>query len=58
MLKPYAACLPVMLDDGDYDLWLTGSPDAAAKLLKPFPANQMHVAMEGGKSDDMRQVVG
>ena len=49
--------MPVILDNGDYDTWLTGSPDNAAKLLKPFPADQMHIAMEGGKSDDMRQAV-
>lgn len=49
--------MPVMLDSDDYDTWLIGSPDNAAKLLKPFAADQMQIAMEGGKSDDMRQVV-
>jgi hypothetical protein len=44
----------VILDAGDYDTWLSGSPEAG--LLKTHPADQMHIAMEGGKSDDMRQV--
>ncbi|MGB5212709.1 MAG: SOS response-associated peptidase [Anderseniella sp.] len=49
--------MPVILDPSDYDTWLIGSPDSAAGLLKPYPADGMHIAMEGGKSDDMKQVV-
>ena len=49
--------MPVILDDADYDTWLTGTPDEAAGLLKPFPSDQMHTAMEGGKTDDMGRAV-
>ncbi|NNJ74319.1 MAG: hypothetical protein HKP56_04105 [Anderseniella sp.] len=43
--------MPVILAPVDYHEWLTGSPDEAAELLKPFSAERMNIAMEGGKSD-------
>ena len=43
--------MPVILDPNNYDTWLTGTPDGAAGLLKPFPAERMHVVMEVGKVD-------
>jgi len=52
--NPSAMCIIFFIPVGDNVL---GLPDAAAKLLQPFPADQMHIAMEGGKSDDMGQVV-
>ncbi len=52
VVKPiHPARMPVILDLASYDTWLTGSPDEAATLLKPFPAARMHIAMEGGKAD-------
>lgn len=39
--------MPVILDPDDYDAWLNGTPDAAAKLLKPFPAEQMQIVKSG-----------
>lgn len=48
--------MPVILEADDHGTWLTGSPDKAAGLLAPLPAERMHIAMEGGKADDMRQV--
>jgi putative SOS response-associated peptidase YedK len=49
--------MPVILDPADHDEWLTGTPDEATELIKPYPADQLHIAMEGGKSDNMRQAV-
>ncbi len=45
--------MPVILHPEDYDGWLTGDPDAAFALIRPFPATQMvvHQSGEGLKSD-------
>ena len=45
--------IPVILDPDDYATWLTGTPDEAFALLKPFPADRMviHQSGEGLKSD-------
>ena len=45
--------MPVILDPDDYEQWLTGTPDDAFSLLKPFPAERMviHQSGEGQKSD-------
>ena len=45
--------MPVILDPDDYAQWLTGTPDEAFALLKPFPADQMMINQSGGglKSD-------
>jgi len=52
VVKPtHSSRMPVILDDGDYDEWLTGSQDEVARLLKPFAAGRMHIVMEGGKED-------
>jgi len=52
VVKPiHPSRMPVILDPADYDVWLTGSTDDAAGLLKPFAADQMRIAMEGGKQD-------
>jgi len=56
VVKPiHPSRMPVILDAADYDAWMTGSPDEAAGLLRPFPAERMHVAMEGGKQDQGNQ---
>lgn len=39
--------MPVILDPADYERWLTGSPDEAAALLHPFPANRMRIVRHG-----------
>lgn len=53
VVKPiHPSRMPVILDPADCDTWLTGTPDEAEALLKPFAADQMHIAMEGGKTDD------
>ncbi len=58
VVKPiHPSRMPVILDAADYGTWLSGSPDEAARLLKPFGTERMHIAMEGGKADDQRHVV-
>ncbi|MEI4235398.1 SOS response-associated peptidase family protein [Roseovarius sp. D22-M7] len=44
---------PTILDPGDYEQWLTGTPDEAFALIRPFPAARMviHQSGEGLKSD-------
>lgn len=44
---------PFIVDPDDYDTWLTGTPDEAFALIKPFPAERMviHQSGEGMKSD-------
>jgi putative SOS response-associated peptidase YedK len=55
VVKPiHPSRMPVILDPADFDTWMTGSPDEAAGLLKPFAADRMHIAMEGGNADDGR----
>lgn len=39
--------MPVILDPADYETWLTGGPDEAAALLRPFPADRMRIVREG-----------
>ncbi len=47
--------MPVIVDPDDYDTWLNGSPDNAAALLRPFPADRMQVFKSGEdeKSDPL-----
>ena len=33
--------MPVIVDEADYDTWLTGTPEQAFTLLKPYPAEEM-----------------
>ena len=40
--------MPVILDPADYAQWLTGTPDEAFALLKPFPADRMVIHQSGG----------
>lgn len=39
--------MPVILQPENYEAWLHGSTNDAAALLKPFPAEQMQVVLEG-----------
>lgn len=41
LLQPIHDRMPVILEPDDYDGWLTGAPDDAAALLRPFPAAMM-----------------
>lgn len=45
--------MPVILDPDDYETWLTGTPEDAAKLMRPYPAERMRVVQcgEGIKED-------
>lgn len=45
--------MPMILDPADYECWLTGTPDEAFALIKPFPAELMVINQsgEGLKSD-------
>ena len=45
--------MPVILHPDDYEGWLTGNPDAAFALIRPFPATEMvvHQSGEDLKSD-------
>lgn len=48
LVKPvHPTRMPVILEAADYKTWLTGAPDEAAALLRPFPAHRMHVAKSG-----------
>lgn len=48
LVKPiHPTRMPVILDPADYETWLTGSPEAAAALLRPYPADQMRIAKSG-----------
>jgi len=39
--------MPVILDPADYEAWLSGSPDEAANLLKPYSAEKMQIVQQG-----------
>lgn len=39
--------MPVILDPGDYDGWLRGTPAEARALLRPYPAEAMRIVREG-----------
>ena len=47
VVKPiHTSGMPVIPDSDDYGTWLTGSPDEAADLLKPFPGTTTLIALE------------
>ena len=48
VVKPiHSDRMPVILDPGDYETWLAGSADEAERLLRPFPAERMHIVRQG-----------
>ncbi len=54
VVKPiHPVRMPVILDSADYEQWLCGTSDEAYQLLRPFPAEKMHIAYEGDKSGDV-----
>jgi putative SOS response-associated peptidase YedK len=40
-LRPIHHRMPVIVAPDDYETWLTGNPDDAGKLLRPFPPDDM-----------------
>lgn len=40
-LAPIHRRMPVIVDPADFDLWLTGDPANAAKIIRPYPADEM-----------------
>lgn len=45
--------LPVIPNRNDFETWLTSTADAAASLLKPYPAVRMEIMREGaGETSD------
>ncbi len=48
VVKPiHPSRMPVILNPDNYEQWLTGTPDEAAALMRPFPADQMMVVKSG-----------
>ncbi len=43
----HPARMPVILDASDHEAWLTGTPEEASALLRPFPAERMRVIASG-----------
>ena len=47
--------MPVILEAGDHAAWLSGTPDAAARLLRPLPEARMRLVRQGaGGTADRR----
>jgi len=45
--------MQVILDAGDQEIWLTGSAEAAQRLLRPFPEARMREVRRGeGATED------
>ncbi len=46
--------MPVVLScEADFETWLTGSPEAAFALAKPYPADKMTIVLEGFEKRDL-----
>ncbi len=39
--------MPAILDPDGYETWLSGSVEAAGRLLRPFPAERMRIVRQG-----------
>ncbi len=54
VVKPiHPTRMPVLLSGDDaFDTWLNGTPEAAFKLAKPFPATKMQVVAKGDSKSD------
>ena len=39
--------MPVILGPEDHETWLSGPPDEAARLMRPFPAARMRIVRKG-----------
>ncbi|MGB0632116.1 MAG: SOS response-associated peptidase [Alphaproteobacteria bacterium] len=40
-IAPIHHRMPVIVDPADYDVWLTGDPEAAANVIRAFPPDEM-----------------
>ena len=47
--------MPVILHPDGYQTWLTGAPDEALKLARPYPADEMEIKTKGDKKDEPQQ---
>ena len=49
--------MPVLFAQEDHEGWLTGTPDEAADLLRPFPAERMRIVRRGAdaKADPLEE---
>jgi len=54
-VKPiHPARMPVMLSgEGEFDTWLSGAPEEAYALARPFPAAAMHIVHKGENKDEV-----
>ncbi|WP_157936036.1 hypothetical protein [Paracoccus zhejiangensis] len=39
--------MPVSIEAGDYESWLSGDPDQASALIRSFPADRMRIVLQG-----------
>jgi putative SOS response-associated peptidase YedK len=46
--------MPVIVATGDYDTWLTGTPEQASTLLKPYPADEMRAYPVGSQVNNAK----
>lgn len=44
--------MPVIIAPENHDDWLLGTPDTAAPLTRPYPAQAMKIVRQGEKQDD------
>ena len=47
----HSQAMPVILADGDMDVWLQGDAKEALALAKPFPAERMQIVLSGPRED-------
>lgn len=48
LVKPvHPTRMPVILEEQDYDTWLAGSAEDAARLMRPFSSDRMRIVFEG-----------
>lgn len=53
IVKPvHKKAMPVMLNDQDYETWLTASVEDALKLARPYYADNLSIVLEGPKKDE------
>ncbi|MEM7122087.1 MAG: SOS response-associated peptidase [Pseudomonadota bacterium] len=53
VVKPiHPSRMPVIVDESDYDTWLTAAPVDAFKLARPYPAEKMRIVHKGETKDD------
>ncbi|NSX56807.1 SOS response-associated peptidase [Parasulfitobacter algicola] len=55
LVRPYHAKgrMPVILDPAEYETWLTGTPEQAMELVKPYAPDRMKIVLQGiGETSD------